>query len=172
MPKNSEKTHCQIPGCRSWAMRGHTRCRAHRDAELGPRGAGAPPGNLNALRHAAYSQPLSKTDLHRLAAQIFTAPADLPLHIGQTILTLQSRTGDTFRVLLALTALCDQLLSHVAGYLFPAELHTFLQNLPPAQRYRVRVLIQERTARLSPAEKILFLRKIQNRKTITGTGRR
>ena len=30
---------CQVPGCRNWAMRGHTHCRPHRDPELGPRGA-------------------------------------------------------------------------------------------------------------------------------------
>jgi hypothetical protein len=30
-------------------MRGRTHCRSHSDPELGPRGGGAPQGNLNAL---------------------------------------------------------------------------------------------------------------------------
>jgi hypothetical protein len=50
MPGNLHKTRCQIPGCRNWAMCGHTHYRPRRDSELGPRGASAPHDNLNALR--------------------------------------------------------------------------------------------------------------------------
>ena len=70
MPRNLNKTPCQVPGCRSWAMRGHTHCRAHRDDELGPRGAGAPSGNLNALKHGHHAQPLPLPDVKHLARQI------------------------------------------------------------------------------------------------------
>ena len=56
MPRNPSKRRCQVPGCRNWAMRANTRCRPHRDRELGPRGAGAPAGNLNAL-HTTENNP-------------------------------------------------------------------------------------------------------------------
>ena len=42
MPRNPDKRRCTLPGCNAWAMRGQNRCRQHRDAELGPRAAGAP----------------------------------------------------------------------------------------------------------------------------------
>ena len=29
MPKNSEKRHCEVPGCRAWAKRGHELCASH-----------------------------------------------------------------------------------------------------------------------------------------------
>ena len=75
MPRNPSKTPCAVPGCRNWSMRDHTHCRAHHisssvgarpDAELGPRSVGAPCGNLNALKHGRYSNPLSEADLERL----------------------------------------------------------------------------------------------------------
>jgi len=75
MPRNPSKTPCAVPGCRNWSMRDHTHCRAHHisssvgarpDAELGPRSVGAPGGNLNALKHGRYSNPLSESDLERL----------------------------------------------------------------------------------------------------------
>jgi hypothetical protein len=56
-------------------MRDHIRCRSHRgsssvevrrDAEPGSRSVGAPDGNLNALKHGRYSNPLSESDLERL----------------------------------------------------------------------------------------------------------
>jgi hypothetical protein len=39
MPRNSQRTRCQVPGCRNWAMRGHSHCHPHHDSELGPHGA-------------------------------------------------------------------------------------------------------------------------------------
>jgi hypothetical protein len=56
MPRNPNKGRCQIPRCKAWAMRDHTHCRSHRDLELGPRGAGAPKGNFNALKTAANAR--------------------------------------------------------------------------------------------------------------------
>jgi hypothetical protein len=53
MPRNPNKRHCQTPVCRNWAMRSHVHCRPHLDHLLGPRGAGAPRGNLNACKTGA-----------------------------------------------------------------------------------------------------------------------
>jgi hypothetical protein len=53
MPRNPSKARCTVPGCRNWSMRDHTRCRPHRNLELGPQRAGPPPGNLYALRSGA-----------------------------------------------------------------------------------------------------------------------
>ena len=58
MPRNPHKTRCQTPNCRSWAMRGRTHCRTHSDRELGPRNAGAPQSNLNALKDGQHAHPL------------------------------------------------------------------------------------------------------------------
>ena len=108
-------------------MRGHDRCRSHRDAELGPRDAGAPPGNLNALRQGHRAQPLSPPDLQRLTAQLVEEPDHLPLHLDLALRDLHGRTGDPFNTLIALRAL----LPLVAGRLFTAELKTLLGSLLP-----------------------------------------
>ncbi|MGD8857605.1 MAG: hypothetical protein PVG33_14830 [Chloroflexota bacterium] len=39
-------------------MRGYNRCRSHLDPLLGPRGAGAPRGNLNALKTGEHINPI------------------------------------------------------------------------------------------------------------------
>jgi hypothetical protein len=83
MPRNPNKTHCQAPGCkavlRTAAIRGHTHCRSHRDAELGPRGAGAPPGNLNALKTGQDAHPLSRSGSAPLPNRSPSTPANSPL---------------------------------------------------------------------------------------------
>jgi hypothetical protein len=127
MPRNPDKTRCAIPGCRNWAMRDRARCRAHRDAELGPRGAGAPPGNLNALRHGVYARPLPAPDFERLVAEVIEQPDDLPLRIALAIRAIQARTGDLFLTLIALRTLLSHLTNRVAGHLFSAELQAALR---------------------------------------------
>jgi hypothetical protein len=38
MPSSPHRTRCQVPGCRNWAMRGHTHCRSHSGQTRAPEG--------------------------------------------------------------------------------------------------------------------------------------
>jgi hypothetical protein len=42
MPRNPRRTRCQVPGCRNWAMRGHSHWRPLRDRIQASAGASAP----------------------------------------------------------------------------------------------------------------------------------
>ena len=161
MPRNPNKTRCQIPGCRAWAMRDHTRCRAHRDAELGPRGAGAPPGNLNALKHGRYSYPFSRSDLESLAAALIERPGDLFSHLDLAIQSIQARTGDPLMTLIALRALIRQLTRVIAARLFIPELQALLQSLPPPWRLKVMAVIVKAVSGHSPERRLLFIRNVR-----------
>jgi hypothetical protein len=48
---------CSRPGCKAWAMHGKDYCSAHRPG--GIPGAGAPRGNVNALKHGLYARSLA-----------------------------------------------------------------------------------------------------------------
>ena len=162
MPRNPQKTHCEVPGCRAWAMRGHTRCRAHRDAELGPRSAGAPHGNLNALKHGRHAHPLPPPDLERLAGQIADCPDDLPFQLGLAAQSLQARArGDPLATLIALRSLIHQLVRAVAHRVFAAELRALLEALPPPRRCRIRETLHKYRPRDCPEMKVLLLRNLK-----------
>ena len=176
MPRNPNKTPCQIPGCRSWAMHNHTRCRAHRDPELGARGAGVPRGNLNALKTGQHAHPLPPLDLQRLAHKIALDPDQLPYQIGLAAQSIHSRTSEPIKTIVALEATVRQLLTAVAETLFAFELAAWLQRLPPARRERAERIIAESARRLDPQQKLAFLRGLigelnlgKTPKTITGT---
>lgn len=164
MPRNLDKTRCIIPGCRAWAMRGHERCRPHRDRELGSRGAGAPPANLNALQHGAFAHPLAPSDLGRLAVAAIQQPGDLAHHLGLAVRAIQARVSDPFLTLVALRSLLSELTSLVAATLFSAELNAALQPFPPLMHDRIRALIEQIVSHKKPEEQLLFLRKIQKRR--------
>jgi hypothetical protein len=134
MPRNHDKIRCSVPGCRAWAMRGHTRCRAHRDREMGPRGAGAPPRNLNALKTGQNAHPLSQVDLRALARHIARRPDQLPYHVGLAAHSLQARAADPYRALLALHTALSDLLPLLAAEQFTVQVTAFLPQLPPSQR--------------------------------------
>ncbi len=161
MSRNPHKTRCQVPGCRNWAMRGHTHCRSHRDRELGPRHAGAPSGNLNALRTGHHAHPLSPDDLDQLVHAILRTPDQLPHHLDLTIQSIHRRCQDPVKTLLVLQALVPALLSRVADGLFIAELHAFLDQLPPARQSRFELSIWRQALRLSPVHKLELLRTVQ-----------
>ena len=156
-------------------MRGHSHCRAHRDQELGPRGAGAPQGNLNALKTGGHAHPLPRPDLHHLARQVVHESHQLPYHLGLTAQSIHTRTRDPFETLLALSAALSELLPLVADELFAGELDALLQQLPAPQRTRVQVVVWKQALRLGPEQKLLFLRRLIRQpfpqkpgKTITG----
>jgi hypothetical protein len=141
-------------------MRGRARCRPHLDAELGPRGAGAPSGNLNALRHGAVARPLPAPDFERLLAAVVERPDDLPLQVALALRSIQARTGDLFLSLVALRALLAHLIDRVAGRLFSGELQAALRSLSPPARDCLQAAIALCAARLRPEERLLLLRKI------------
>jgi hypothetical protein len=87
MPRNPFKTHCSVPGCRAWAIRGSDPplCSPHRSRKDPPgqgasaepsrgacpesgRGVGAPPGNQNHRIHGFYSTALPHDEQARLFA--------------------------------------------------------------------------------------------------------
>ena len=172
MPRNHTKTRCQVPNCRSWAMRGHTHCRAHRDAELGPRGAGAPPRNLNTLKTGDHLQPLPLPELLDLAHQIVLQPDETPYHLGRAAQSFHQRTRDPIKTIIALRGLLTKLAPAVSEELFALELETLLRRLTPQRRHRVQVTIWKQSLHLHPAAKLLLLRTIARTikiKSITGT---
>jgi hypothetical protein len=175
MPRNRDKAPCDVAGCRNWAMRGHTRCRSHRDPELGPRGGGAPSHNLNALRTGEHAHPVSPADLHHLVTRIVRHPDRLPDHLALAIRSLHRRTADPYKALVALRALLSDLLPLVAAGLFEAGVEDRLRCLPPSQRRSFTQTIKEQIRTQSPEAVLLSLRTLiieseNPKKTSTGTG--
>jgi hypothetical protein len=177
MPRNPHKTRCQVPGCRSWAMRSETICRAHRDFELGPRAAGAPAGNLNALKTGDRARPFPPPALNRLAATIVREPDRLSHHLDPIIQSLQERTTDPHKALAALCAVLAQLLPFVSDHLVAAEMRAFVQRFPPEAQETLKPFLLKTIRRTPPGERLAYLRLIEpmieskiNAKTINGTG--
>jgi len=139
-------------------MRGHTRCRSHRDRELGPRGGGAPPGNLNALKTGHQAHPTSVSDLRGVANRVVLQPDQLPDCLHGLAGSIHSRTRDPYKALVAFQALLSDLIPLVATDLFVAEMRTLLGRLPPAQRSLVVSTFRQQVGRLSPAAALLSLR--------------
>jgi hypothetical protein len=173
MPRNRDKLCCQVPGCGSWAMRGHTLCRSHRDVELGPRGGGAPQDNLNALTTGQHAHPLSGPVHDRLAQLILHQPDQLPQHIALATQIIHDHTGDPYKTIVALRAFLSDVVPPVAGGLFIAEMRTFLGRLPPANRAPFLHLIRTNLGRRSNVGALLFLRaaiRIMEKRQKTNTG--
>lgn len=61
MPRNPDKTPCQVPGCRAWAVRGSDPplCASH----TGDKQVGAPPGNQNRRTHGFYGRYIHRDEL-------------------------------------------------------------------------------------------------------------
>ena len=161
MPRNPVKAPCQVAGCRSWAMRGLSRCRAHSDDVLGPRAVGAPIGNLNALQHGNYLSPPPADELQSLAAGIIRQPDELPEQIAALLRSIDARTGDPYLTLAALSRLLPGLAAWVAALLFAAELNAYLDPFPPPVRRRVAALVDHHMGRCSPEQRLLIFRKIK-----------
>lgn len=174
MPRNPDKTRCTVPGCGNWAMLGHTRCRAHNCAELGPQGAGAPLDNLNALSGGAHAHPLPPHEFERLVAAVIDQPEDLAFQVGLAVHDIQARTNNSFLTLIALRALLSRLVDQTAQHLFTRELEGLFHLLPQPARDQLQIAIERIAARQSPEQRLRMLRKIKKHrkiaKTITGTG--
>ena len=172
MPRNPSKTRCAVPGCRNWSMRDHARCRAHLDAELEPRGAGAPLHNLNALKHGRYSNPLSESDLERLVVVATQQPDDLAYHIALLVRAIQDRIGDpsseaeipgirNFRTLLVVNRVLTKLIDRLASTLLRTEIAETLSALPPGVRERVQAELETLTSRTSPTRALALFEKVR-----------
>ena len=160
MPRNPNKTRCIVPGCNAWTMRGRTRCRPHLDDVLGPRGAGVPKGNLNALRHGRYSQPLISSKLERLVAEIIAHPDDIHNYIAAVAKAAQARDGDPYKTLVVLRTLLQQLTPLFAYHLFFARLCIFIKSIPPSHREATLAVILRECSRFTAEEQLLFLEKL------------
>jgi len=160
MPRNPKKTRCQVSYCRAWAMRGHTRCRSHRDHELGPRNAGAPPRNLNAIKHGGYSFVLPSEQRLLLAEQILRQPDDLISHLGPIIQSLQQRTGDPIKNVAALSHLLARLVPCMIPLQFQIELEAFLRTVPPTRRKAFMDVLRCNSGSLDGWKRLSMLRAI------------
>ena len=72
-------------------MRGRVHCRPHLDHELGPRGAGAPRGNLNAFKTGANINPFSKAQIQRIAHSLAQDPDRFQEHLVDLVKDLSLR---------------------------------------------------------------------------------
>ena len=161
MPRNPNKSRCQVPGCRNWAMRGQAHCRSHRDRELGPRGGGAPPGNLNALKTGEHAHPLSPTDLTQLAEQIVREPDSLPAILGSIVRSIHDRAPDPYSGLAGLRVAVTALREAVAAHLLTTEAEDWLLQLPPSQRaWALQTLQRRRLRHLNPDAALRSLRAL------------
>jgi hypothetical protein len=160
MPRNRCKTRCQFPGCHNWAMRGHTLCRAHADATFGPRGVGALPANLNALKTAKNAHPLAPEELHLLSHAIAADPAHLPDLLLPALRSIHARTKTPDQALLSLRAALTDLLALITGDLFAAELHASLDRYEPQRRAFLERTIWTHALRYNPEDRLLLLRGI------------
>ena len=161
VPRNPSKARCAVPGCRAWAMRGHTHCRTHRDRELGPRHGGGQRGNLNALSHAGYSDGLPEPDLDRLAAAADAGGEDLAFQLGLAVRAIQGRTNDPFLTLLALDRVLDGLVDRVAAQLLHRELSEALAPIPPQERESIQANIERLAARDGPRQALITFRRLR-----------
>jgi len=161
MPRNPVKALCEVHGCRSWAKRGYARCRAHLDAELGPRAVGAPSRNLNALQHGGFLSSHSTDELISLAERILQQPDELPQQIALLLGSVHARTGDPFLTLAALSQLLPGLVARIAASLFATELAAYLDPLPPPVRPRAEAIIDHYLGHCGPEQQLLVLRKIK-----------
>lgn len=159
MPRNPYKRPCQVPGCANWAMRAAFRCRAHRDAELGPRGVGAPTANHNALATGQYAHPLNPGQLNYLARRLALQPDLLPLLFYQLIDSLHGRSSDPTIALHQLERLLPPLRDRVASHLFALEFTAFLQACPPERRDVLRDRIWHEARHLPPTVRLRRLRQ-------------
>jgi hypothetical protein len=156
-------------------MRGHAHCRSHRDRELGPRGGGAPPGNLNALKTGDHTHPLPLSELRPLAFQLARQPDQLPDLLDPIVRSIHSRIRDPYRALVALQTTLTDFRQQVAAALFKTEVDALLRRLPSSQRGRLLRTLKERTGPWLSEATILSVRRLmiefeKNSKTSTGTG--
>jgi hypothetical protein len=147
-------------------MRGAEHCRSHRDHELGPRGAGAPKGNLNALKTGEYATMPTFPALGKLGLAIARDPEHLPEQIaqaqpsGQLTLEIHGRSGDPIKTLEILRRIFPNLIPHIADSIFLVELERYLPKLPEEYRAGFLNVLYKTALPLSPEYRVRLLREI------------
>ena len=163
MPRNPNKRRCTFPKCRAWAMRGHHFCRSHRDHELGPRGAGAPKGNLNAFKTGEYATLPEMPALNKIALEIARHPEQLPAQIAQITHDIESITHDTAKTLEVLRRIIPNLIPEIHDSIFLVELERELPNFPAYFRARFLNILYKTALPMSPEDRVRLLRELVNR---------
>jgi hypothetical protein len=160
-------------------MRGRFHCRSHLDPVLVPRGAGAITGNLNAYKTGAHINPLSKTQIKRLAHQLAENPDHFQPAITQLIDDLYRRgrplrdrarshadkeviVPQNIKTLLALQAVLKHLTEYLAINLFTPELDQLISRFPPAEQPELQSILWRILLPLPPVERLLAIRKVNS----------
>jgi hypothetical protein len=150
-------------------MRGYDLCRSHLDPTLGPRGAGAPYGNLNAIKTGEHINPTGYAALKRLANQIANDPDSFHDLITAHIDDLYNRVGygqalpRSLRTIIALQHTMKQLIPHLTNVLFIKELDCLAQSSPPEDRAAVKHDIWALLAPYSPRQRLMALVEARRR---------
>ena len=146
-------------------MRGRSHCRSHLDHILGSRGAGAPGGNLNALKSGAHAHPLSERYLMDLAHELVLNPNRLKPVLTQIINQLYRRAGPTpseiraLKTLVTLQIVLKSLTSHFANDLFVIGLEEITSGLPPSTRAEHTSQLWKAALPQHPIDRLLQLRQ-------------
>ena len=144
-------------------MRGAVHCRSHRDHELGPRGAGAPKGNLNALKTGKYATMPTFPALGKLGLAIARDPEHLPEQIAQLTLEIHGRSGDPIKTLQILRRIFPQLIPHIADSIFLVELEQYLPELPEEYRSHFLNVLYKTALPLAPEYRVRLLRELMEK---------
>jgi len=144
-------------------MREQSHCRSHLDPHLGPRYAGPPKGNFNALKSGRYANPLSSAELTGLAHQLADEPDSLPHHLEFVVQSIHGRSTSSLHSLILLARLLNQLLPYLADIEYTAELEAFMQSLPPEKRPGIQTQIWKYALPLNPLQRPLLIRAIAKR---------
>ena len=161
MPRNPDKKQCNKPNCRNYAMRGRDLCRSHFAPESGPRRGGAPKGNLNSLKNAAFSR-FNPGELKDLAQQIIDDPHHYHRHLLQYLEAVGRPPADPLKSLVVLRAMIETLLPIVAENLFTVEANELIQRFPDSARPSVQILIWQGYLSRPPLQRLLEFRKMRD----------
>ena len=161
MPRNPNKKQCAHPNCRNYAMRGRELCRPHLDPILGPRGAGAPKGNLNAIKtgSAAHFNPDKLKDL---AQCIIDDSHHYHRRLLQYLEQVARPPADPVKSLVVLRSLIETLIPIVAENLFTGETDELILSYPVHIRPSIQVLIWRAFLPLPPLKRLLKFRKMRD----------
>jgi hypothetical protein len=145
-------------------MRDSIWCRPHRDHELGPRGAGAPLGNLNAWKHHHHVAPNTLKLIQRAAYDLYENPDKLQEHISKFVEFFYNfRDSDelphTLMVVACLKVVLEVLVDAYADVCFQAEMDEILSFLAPHDRAAARQRLWEIAVLHSPLNRVSQLRK-------------
>jgi len=142
-------------------MRGRDLCRAHLDSELGPRGVGAPKGNLNSLKNASTSR-FNPGELKELAQQIIDDPHSYHHYLLQYLEQVGRPPADPLKSLIVLRSMIETLLPVIAENLFAVEANELIQRFPDSARPSVQILIWQGYLSRPPLQRLLEFRKMRD----------